>query len=84
MNKENIKRVMGQVKFHAGIVFNGLLKTIYGTLVAGLIAMSVYGFVQTTTESGYTAVCNFVVACATLAVALLNVYAMGSKKRGKK
>ena len=84
MKKFNFKKFMGEVKFHAGIVLKGFIRTIYGALVAGLLAIAVYGFVSIQGESGYIAVGDFVASSATLMVALWNVYAMGMKKRGGK
>ena len=80
----DIKNILEQVKFHGGIVLKGFARTIYGALVAGLLACAVYGFICIRGESGYIAVFDFVAACATLAVAVCNLYAMGGKgKRGK-
>lgn len=84
MTKENIKRVMGQAKFHTNIVLRGLARTIWGALIAGLIGIAVYGFTAIGKESGYAAVGDFVTSCATLVVALVNVYQMGRKKKVKK
>lgn len=84
MNKENIMSVMGQVKFHTVIALRGLAKTIWGALVAGLIGIAVYGFAAAGKESGYLAVGDFVTSCATLVVALVNVYQMGCKRKGGK
>lgn len=79
------KKILEQVKFHGGIVLKGFVRTIYGALVAGLLACAVYGFIGIGGEAGYTAVCDFIAACATLAVALSNMYYIGMKKRsGKK
>lgn len=70
------------VKFHARILWRGFCRTVYGAAVAGLIAMAIYGFVSVTTETGWTAVCDFIASCATLVVALLNMYLMGGRKKG--
>lgn len=80
----NIKYILEQVKFHAGIVLKGFVRTIYGALVAGLLAIAVYGFICIRGEAGYIAVFDFIAACATLTVAVCNMYVMGGKKRGKK
>lgn len=84
MNKEKLKNFADQFAFHAGIAFRGLAKTIWGALVAGLIGISVYGFAAIGKESGYAAVGDFVTSCATLVVALMNVYQMGCKRKGSK
>lgn len=84
MKKVNFGRLLEQVKFHAEVILRGLARTVYGALVAGLIAVAVYGFVLIESESGYIAVFDFIASCATLTVAMSNVYLMGSKKRGSK
>lgn len=77
----NFGRVLELVKFHGGIFLKGLVRTIYGTAVAGLVGIAVYGFILIESEAGYLAVCDFVVSCATLAIAMFNMYMMGGKKR---
>lgn len=84
MEKVEFAKMMGQVKFHASIMVKGVTRTLYGALVAGLICIAVYGFVQLTSEAGYTAVCDFIASTATLVVAFCNIYVMGGKKRGAK
>ena len=75
---------MKQAKFHADIMLRGLARTLYGALIAGLIAFAVYGFVLIKSENGYVAVFDFIAACATLILALANAYALGNKRRGAK
>ena len=82
MEAVQIKKAWNAVKFHTKIAWRGFCRTLYGSAVAGLIAMAVYGFVSVTNESGWTAVCDFIASCATLVVALLNMYVMGCKKKG--
>lgn len=65
-------------------VLRGFIRTVYGTLVAGLIGISIYGFIAIESESGYIAVFDFIAACATLTVAVCNLYVMGGKKHGKR
>lgn len=84
MKKVNLDKLQKQIEFHAGVLLKGLARTLYGSLIAGLIAFAFYGFVIIKTEGGYAAVFDFVASCATLAVALVNAYALGGKKRGKK
>lgn len=84
MKKVDIKKVLKQVKFHVDILLRGLARTLYGALIAGLIAFAVYGFVLIKSEGGYAAVFDFIAACATLTVALINAYVLGSKRRGGK
>ena len=82
MEAVQIKMAFAKVKFHAKIAWRGFYRTLYGAAVAGLIALAVYGFVYVTTETGWTAVCDFIASCATLVVALLNMYLMGGRKKG--
>ena len=84
MEAVQIKKAWKAVRFHAKIAWRGFFRTVYGALVAGLIALAIYGFVSVTTETGWTAVCDFIAACATLFVAMLNMYVMGCKKKGAK
>lgn len=84
MKKVDMKKVLKQVKFHASVVVRGLGRTLYGALIAGLIAFAVYGFVLIKSEGGYAAVFDFIASCATLIVALANAYVLGCKKRGSK
>ena len=82
MEKVQIKKAWKAFKFHTRVVWRGFYRTLYGAAVAGLLAMAVYGFVSVTTETGWTAVCDFIASCATLVVALLNMYLMGGRKKG--
>ena len=84
MEKVNLMKMLKQVKFHMDILLRGLARTLYGSLIAGLIAFAVYGFVLIKSEGGYAAVFDFIAACATLTVALGNAYLLGSKRRGGK
>ena len=84
MKKFNFAKALKQVKFHADVLLRGLARTLYGTLIAGLIAFAVYGFVLIKAESGYAAVFDFIAAFAMLILALANAYLLGSKRRGGK
>ena len=84
MEAVQIKKAWRAVKFHTKIACRGFCRTLYGAAVAGLIAMAVYGFAAVTTETGWAAVCDFVASCATLVVALSNMYWMGCNKKGAK
>lgn len=84
MEAVQIKKAWKAFKFHAKIAWRGFCRTLYGAMVAGLIAMAIYGFVSVTTETGWAAVCDFIASCATLFVAMLNMYVMGCKKKGAK
>ena len=84
MDAVQIKKAWNAVKFHTKIAWRGFCRTIYGAAVAGLIAMAVYGFVSVTNERGWVAVWDFVASCATLIVALSNMYLLGGRKNGAK
>ena len=81
MEAVQIKKAWKAVKFHAKIAWRGFCRTLYGSSVAGLIAMAVYGFASVANETGWTAVCDFVASCATLVVALSSMYLSGGRKR---
>lgn len=84
MEASQIKKMWKAVKFHSKIAWRGFCRTLYGAAVAGLIALAIYGFVSVTNETGWTAVCDFIASCATLVVALANMYWMGCNKKGAK
>ena len=84
MEEVQIKKAWKAFKFHTKIAWRGFYRTLYGAAVAWLIAMAVYGFVSLTTETGWMAVCDFIASCATLIVALSNMYRMGGRKKGAK
>lgn len=82
MEAVQIKMAFAKVNLHLRIMWRGFCRTVYGAAVAGLIAMAIYGFFSVTTETGWTAVCDFIAACATMVVALANMYLMGGRKKG--
>ena len=84
MEAVQIKKAWNAVKFHTKIAWRGFCRTLCGAAIAGLIAMAVYGFVSVTNESGWVAVWDFVASCATLLVALSNMYWVGTSKKGGK
>ena len=84
MEAVQIKKAWKVAKFHTKIAWRGFYRTVYGAAVAGLIALAVYGFVSLTTETGWTAVCDFVASCAKLIVAMCNGYRIGCNKKGAK
>ena len=81
MEAVHIKMAFAKVKFHSRIAWRGLCRTVYGAAVAGLLAISVYRFVSVAGGTGWIAVCDFIAACATMIVALANMYLMGRKKK---
>ena len=82
MEAVKIKKAGTKVKLHARILCRGFCRTIYGTAVAGLIAIAIYGFISVTTKTGWAAVWRFVVACVLLSEGIGNMYFMGRKKTG--
>lgn len=85
MDKVKIRNTLANASYHASILLKGLTRTLYGALIAGLFGFAFFGFVSIANEDGYVAVFDFVASVATLAVAVCNMYYIGSKKgRGKK
>ena len=82
--KVNFEKFMKQTRIHLGFLARGLARTIYGAFITGLIAFAIYGFVLIKTEDGYAAVFDFIASCAVLVIALVNAYALGSKRKGGK
>ena len=82
---DKIKTFLANASFHASVLLSGLARTLYGSLIAGLIGVSIYGFISIANEDGYIAVFDFIASVATLTVAVFNMYCIGKKKRsGKK
>lgn len=77
MNKVTIKKVWDTFKFHARIAWKGLYRVLYGTLIAVLLAVSVYGFMVVSTENGWAAVANFILSTGLLVLSGLCIYCMG-------
>jgi hypothetical protein len=84
MKKDDFKKALKKAQFHGGVLVRGLVRTLFGALNACLIAAAVYGFVLIQEEGGYTAVFEFIGACALVMIALANAYLLGCKKRGAK
>ena len=82
MEAVQIKKAWTKVKFHVRVAWRGFCRTVYGALIAGLMAMAIYGFASVTKETGWVAVWDFVASCATLIVAMCNVYRIGCNKKG--
>lgn len=77
----NFKSVTKSILRHGKILFRGFTRMLYGALTAGLFAMAIYGFIMISREDGWTAVCDFIGAIATLFVAVTCMYAQGGGKR---
>ena len=84
MEAVRIKKALKTVKHHTKIAWRGFCRTLYGAMIAALMAMAVYGFVALTSETGWVSVWDFVASCATLMVALSNMYFIGTNKKGGK
>ena len=82
MGVARIKIAFAKVKFHARVLWRGFCRTVYGSLVAFLIAIAIYVFVSITSKTGWAAVGRFVVACVLLAEGIGNMYFVGRKKTG--
>ena len=82
MEVARIKIAFAKVKFHARVLWRGFCRTVYGSLLALLIAIAIYGFVSITAKTGWAAVWRFVVACVLLAEGIGNMYFIGRKKTG--
>ena len=83
MDATKIEIAFATVKFHAMIAWRGFCRTIYGAVVAGLLLIAVCRFASVAGETGWIAVCDFIAACATMIVALANMYLMGCRKKRK-
>ncbi len=84
MEAVQIKKAWVKVKFHTKIAWGGFYRALYGAAACWLIAIAICGFMSVDNESGWIAVCDFVASCATLIIALSNVYLMGCCKKGGK
>lgn len=80
----DFRKTVGLAKAIGLTFLRGLVRTLYGALISGLIGISIYGFIAIESETGYIAVFDFIAACATLAVGVSNLYVMGGKKHGKR
>lgn len=74
---------MKEFKGTAKILCKWLMRTLSGTAVSATIALAVYGYASIPGDGGYLAVCEFVLATATLGVALGFVYFIGGGKKKK-
>lgn len=80
----DVKRFMKNVRFHGLVLLKGMMRMLFGTATAGLMVMAVYGFITVSSEGGYLAVGEFLMAMASVFVAGACMYAMGCGKRGAK
>ena len=82
MEAARIKMTLTRAKFHARILWRGFLRTVYGALIAGLIAMAIYGFVSAQNEAGWEAVFDYIVSAVLLLESIGNMYFMGRRNNG--
>ena len=81
MEAARIKMAFANVKFHARILWRGFLRTVYGALIAGLIAMAIYGFVSAQNEAGWEEVFDYIVSSVLLLESIGNMYFIGRLKK---
>ena len=79
MEAARIKMAFVKFKFHARILWRGFLRTVYGALIAGLIAMAIYGFVSARNEAGWEAAFDYIVSAVLLLESIGNMYFMGRR-----
>ena len=84
--KINFKKTARKIGFHSMILFKGFIKMLCGSILTALIAVGIYGMFMVPAESGYTAVCDFLVSASILCFAIGGMYLMGGtgKKGAKK
>lgn len=82
MEAARINMILTRAKFHARILWRGFLRTVYGALIAGLIAMAIYGFVSAQNEVGLEEVFDYIVSAVLLIEAIGNMYFMGRRNNG--
>ena len=82
MDAARINMALTRAKFHARILWRGFLRTVYGALIAGLIAMAIYGFVSASKEAGWDAVFDYIVSAVLLIEAIGNMHFIGRMKKG--
>ena len=79
----NVKKWLGIISRHTRILLTGFTRVVYGTLIAGTLAVSIYGFMSIPSIEGYAAVSEFVASVATLIVAITCMYALGINRKVK-
>ena len=81
MDAARINMALTRAKFHARILWRGFLRTVYGALIAGLIAMAIYGFVSAQNEVGWEEVFDYIVSAVLLLESIGNMYFIGRLKK---
>ena len=77
MNKVAVRKAWNTFKFHARIAWKGFYRTLCGTSIAALLAVSVYGFMVVSTENGWAAVTDFILSVGVLVISSVCIYGMG-------
>ena len=81
MEAARIKMTLTRAKFHARILWRGFLRTVYGAMIAGLIAMAIYGFISARNEAGWEEVFDYIVSSVLLLESIGNMYFIGRLKK---
>lgn len=74
--KKIIVKTLALIVYHGAILLKGLIRMLYGVLMAALIAAGVYGFAMIPYETGYIAVYEFIASTFVLCIAFGGVYLM--------
>lgn len=77
----DVRNAVREIAYHVKVLVRGFGRVVYGTAVAGLFGLAVYGFTAIPAEGGYVAVCDFIAAMATLVIALNGMYACGARRK---
>lgn len=77
MDKVAVRKAWNTFKSYAYIVWKGLYRTLCGTLIAALLATSVYGFMVVSTENGWAAVADFILSVGIMVLSGICIYGMG-------
>ena len=80
----NFKSVFKGIKYHGKILWKGFTRMMYGALTAGLLATAIYRFCMIPSDDGYLAVCDFILAIATMVVGINSIYHQGGGYKRKK
>lgn len=79
----SFKEVIRGIAWHCKILLRGFIKTLYGSITAGLAVFTVYGFSVIPSEGGYAAVGDFIAAICTLILAVTCMYIFGCRRQKK-
>lgn len=74
--KKIIVKTLALIVYHGAILLKGLIRMLYGVLMAALIAAGVCGFSTIPHETGYIAVYEFLASTCVLCIAMGGVYLM--------